>query len=87
MNAYVWRSGLIEFDSIAPLGALLISEAANREIIEVLARHSRVSNKLFVPGIPEADTDFEAMEALLAFQREYQKRLTPSYLTMLGDEK
>ncbi|MBL4800892.1 MAG: host nuclease inhibitor protein [Emcibacter sp.] len=74
MSAYVWRTGLIEFGRYIPKGALPLW-SGRKSIIEVIARHSRHNNDLFVPGVPEAENDVEAMEAMLAFNDEIIKRL------------
>lgn len=74
MSAYVWRTGLIEFGRYIPKGALPLS-SGRKSIIEVIARHSRHNDDLLVPGIPEANSDVEAMEALDAFDDEIIKRL------------
>jgi len=67
-----------------PRGALKLP-SARKSIIEVLARHSRVNDDLIVPGIPEADTDIEAMEALDAFIEKIKKCLTARRQTKTGE--
>jgi uncharacterized protein YaaQ len=69
--AYAWASGLIEFGNAIPDGALPIlvgqEEKAVKEVIDVLARHSRINNQLLVPGVPEAYDQHSAMDALIYF--------------------
>lgn len=75
--AYAWASGLIEFGQNCPDGALPVlvgNEQQVRELVDVLARHSRTSDALLVPGVPEAQSQDEAMEALTRFVKELNKR-------------
>lgn len=69
--AYAWASGLIEFGNTTPDGALPIlvgqEEKAVKDVIDVLARHSRTNNQLLVPGVPEAYDQHSAMDALIYF--------------------
>ncbi|EAO1206261.1 host nuclease inhibitor protein [Salmonella enterica] len=73
--AYAWASGLIEFGTVCPDGALPVMvgrEKLVRDSIDVLARHSRTNNDLYVPGVPEAANQDEGMNALLRFVKELQ---------------
>lgn len=68
--AYCFRNGRIEFGNDVPKGALIIGalDAAKRDRIVARARFSRVDNEtMFVPGIPEAESDDQALDALIAF--------------------
>ena len=69
--AYAWASGLIEFGTKLPDGALPISSSCNEtaltETVEVLARHG-YKNELLVPGIPEAAGPDAARIALTRFK-------------------
>ncbi|EKM3464766.1 host nuclease inhibitor protein [Escherichia coli] len=80
ITAYVWASGLIEFGDKVPDGALPVisgEEKAVKDVIEVLARHSRTAPvQLLVPGIPEAPNQRLAQEALIKFCRDVRFRLT-----------
>lgn len=71
--AYAWRSGQIEFGPAVPDGALKIGRLGSgvrKRDIKALARLSRQDNRtLFVPGIPEAYSDDEALAALERFCR------------------
>nr|WP_156964243.1 host nuclease inhibitor protein [Trabulsiella guamensis] len=78
ITAYAWASGLIEFGKVVPDGAVPVitgDESRVRELIGVWARHSRVSDQLLVPGVPEAPDQHEGMDALIKFTnhitREY----------------
>lgn len=80
ITAYAWASGLIEFGAVTPDGALPIlsgEETRVRGLIEDMARHSRNSDQLLVPGIPEAPRQYEGLDALIKFtdliQRQYSK--------------
>lgn len=75
--AYAWASGLIQFGKTCPQGALpvLVGEEKHvRELVEVMARHSRTGSELLVPGVPEAMSQYEAMQALIQFVKELNKR-------------
>ncbi|EAV2253203.1 host nuclease inhibitor protein [Salmonella enterica] len=69
--AYAWASGLIEFGTKLPDGALPVASSCNEkaltETIEVLARHGYKKGELLVPGIPEAGNQNEARIALTRF--------------------
>lgn len=78
--AYAWASGLIEFGEKYPEGALPIltgSDKEVKEVIEMLARHSRTNDQLLVPGVPEAEDQRSALDALIYFsdiaKRDYAK--------------
>ncbi|EKB8407002.1 host nuclease inhibitor protein [Salmonella enterica] len=76
ITAYCRASGLIEFGHTLPEGALPIvtgSEKKVREEVEVLARHA-YNGELLVPGIPEAASQNEALEALVRFSRVIHER-------------
>ena len=77
--AFAWASGLIQFGYKCPFGALPIASSNDetdlREIIEVLARHSRNGDDLLVPGIPEAPGQNEGRLALERFSRCVNNRL------------
>lgn len=73
--AYCWRSGLIELGVESPFGAAYLGQQHPKQtmnefrgMISGMARHSKTKpTKLLVPGIPEADSDQEATEALERF--------------------
>ncbi|AWD90835.1 host nuclease inhibitor [Burkholderia phage vB_BmuP_KL4] len=78
MKAFAWQSGLIEFASAVPSGALLIADGPGKElrrVIGVWARHSRSNDELLVPGVPEADTEDAKLDALIAFSLRIKDRL------------
>jgi len=78
MYAYAWRSGRIEFGRRVPKGALEIGYSNGRKfrnIIEVNARSGRGNDWLLVPGIPEAESDVEALAALKRFAELVRWRL------------
>jgi hypothetical protein len=86
MIAYCYRSGHIGFaDHVIPEGALPIKAHDDakklKEVIHVCARWSYPTirggkdSKPLVPGIPEANNENEAYEALKQFTTEVEKRL------------
>lgn len=67
--AWCWASGQIEFGdpSCVPEGAIAIAKgpaAFLKGVIEVVARHGYERGVLLVPGVPEAETQQAAGEAL-----------------------
>lgn len=78
MKAWAWRSGKIELGRHAPDGAICFASGpakALHEIVGVLARHAYDGKTLLVPGIPEATSDDEAIEALSAFAKWVEMHL------------
>lgn len=74
--AYGWASGLIQFGKIVPEGALPIisgEEDDVKNILIAISRHSRTSDDLLVPGVPEAANQHLAMDAFIKFT-EWAKR-------------
>lgn len=79
-TAYCDRSGTIGFCSgSAPAGSLPIAHHENpallRSAVAAVARHGYESNTLLVPGIPEAQNDSAAIDALDGFMRLVRARL------------
>ncbi|HGE8287394.1 TPA: host nuclease inhibitor protein [Serratia marcescens] len=77
--AYAWASGLIEFGTEYPAGALPIyagEDAPLRDAVTIHARHARTSESLFVPGIPEAANQHEALDVLI----DFSDRIKTAYL-------
>ncbi|MFB5082503.1 host nuclease inhibitor protein [Raoultella sp. C349492] len=84
--AYAWASGLIQFGTKVPNGALPIisgQEDDVKNIIMVIARHSRTNNDLLVPGVPEAPNQHEGMNAFIKFTRWAQK----DYAALIKDKE
>lgn len=71
MYAYCWASGVIQFGSRTPQGALPIARSrrhrALREFVEAMARHAHDGVTLLVPGVPEAADQAAGVDALGAF--------------------
>ncbi len=69
-RAYCWRGGIIEFGPRIPDGALPLDRGTERSVrnrVEPLARRAYRKGVLLVPGIPEAETDEQALEAYRRF--------------------
>lgn len=79
MKAFAGRDGVIEFGGFVPDGRLAIASSADadklRSTIEGCCRHAYDGVTLLVPGIPEAENDDAALDALLAFNRGVHERL------------
>lgn len=71
LHAYCWSNGLIQFGETVPTGTLpLLSgrPSAVRNKIIATARHSRVSRRMFVPGVPEASAmGYDPVDAVIAY--------------------
>lgn len=78
MKAYAFATGEIEFGQRVPYGALAFSEGPAkllREIVSAQARHAHDGETLLVPGIPEADNQDDALDALILFRSRVEARL------------
>lgn len=81
--ANVGRDGVIVFEPNADpsLGRLPVGHATSKDakrfekIVRVNARHGYDGVTLLVPGVPEADGDDDAMDALLRFRRLIEMRM------------
>lgn len=77
MHAFCYASGHIAFGPEVPPEALPIAEGPRKKLMDFIspvARHSRVNDDLFVPGIPEAQGDQDAaLDALLAWTKWIDK--------------
>jgi hypothetical protein len=70
IHAICWRTGLIEFVHEAPVTSLILMTGPTDHVHRVVtarARHGH-NGELLVPGIPEAASDKEALEAAMAFR-------------------
>ena len=66
--AWCWRSGEICFGLAIPEGALKIGKGKRIiDKVQVRARYAYDNKTLLVPGIPEAENDKQAFEALKKF--------------------
>lgn len=81
LHVYAWRSGMLGFADRKrdiPEGAIAFFSGPKGRVVDAVegsARLSRADNRtLYVPGIPEAQSDEEALQALWA----YEERLTAS---------
>lgn len=68
--AYCWRSGEIEITekTLVPVGTVPLLEGEVTRLTEVVSatsRHAYDGKTLLVPGVPEDDSDDEAMSATL----------------------
>lgn len=79
--AWCWASGQIEFGDVGtvPDGAIVVASGAKahlRVVIEATARHGKGASagKLLVPGIPEAEDQQEAGDALEKWTEWLRKR-------------
>ncbi|CAG9261942.1 MULTISPECIES: host nuclease inhibitor protein [Burkholderia] len=78
MKAFAWQSGLIEFASEVPTGALFIASGPAkdlRRVIGVWARHGYQCDELLVPGVPEAESEAAKLDALTTFSARVHDRM------------
>jgi len=68
--AFCYRSGTIHVGKTVPDGALPIGEGSEttlRRVIRSVSRHGYEKGVYLVPGVPEAESDSEAVAALTRF--------------------
>jgi len=73
-----YRSGQVLVSRRVPKGALQIVTGHGRRLNRVLsacARHAYDGKTLLVPGVPEAENDLQAMEAVKQFKQMLLERL------------
>ena len=76
--AFCWRNGVIQIGTRLPAHALPIGrvdEQALRIAVDVLARHGYKRGVRLVPGVPEAKTGDDAVDAVVRFEIEFKKRI------------
>lgn len=76
--AYAFRSGHIGFGDIIPEGAMSLGKGDLKELLDLISGVARLAydNETYlVPGIPEAETDAEALAAFTKFWTLVQERL------------
>ncbi len=69
--AYCTRNGRIRVGKRCPQNALPLcrgSEYDLRKLVKMTARRSKVGGYYLVPGVPEAATDNDAVEAVIAYR-------------------
>lgn len=72
------RRGVIEFADAVEEGMLPVARGYPRqlrELIDATSRHAYDGETLLVPGIPEAEDDDAALDALLAYRRWIEARV------------
>lgn len=82
-RAYAWRSGAIDVSNgRTPAGAIKLFTFTSRRaavvgnrVLDTLARHAYDGTTLLVPGVPEADNDDAALDALIAWCRRVRPSL------------
>lgn len=75
--AYAYRSGEIGFGLIVPDNALEIARGEKRRITNIIkgiARQAYDGKTWLVPGVPEATDQNAAIEALIRFAGEIERR-------------
>ena len=70
MYAFCWATGVISFGEIVPEGAIFIAFGPLKKVRALIwgtARLAYDGHTFLVPGIPEADDQIEARNALSAY--------------------
>lgn len=78
LHAYCFASGEICFGPSIPDGALPIIDGPDADVHRVIRGGARLSydgETWLVPGVPEADDQNIAVDALIAFRRRAVERL------------
>jgi len=76
--AFCWRNGSIGIDRRLSKNAIKLGEAHGirlQNAVSVCVRPSRDGLALLVPGIPEANNDTEASQAVQCFREQLSRRL------------
>lgn len=80
LTVFAWAKGLLEFGYRVPDGALPVASSHDeerlRDLVDVWARHSRTTDALLVPGIPESQSSDEALAALMHFSERIKTGLS-----------
>lgn len=87
--AWCWPSGKIEVGSTVPPSALLLgigTEQSLRDEIDVAARHGFQPGERLVPGVPEADSPLEAIDAVVAWVEWLHQRNVQKCLWLTGQQ-
>lgn len=83
--AYCWQSGLIEFGTEVPEGAIRMVSGADqavRDLMLATARLAHDNETLLVPGVPEALDEEAKLDALDRFLQWLRSRGTSTGLTL-----
>ncbi|MGY3582033.1 hypothetical protein ACVIGB_001044 [Bradyrhizobium sp. USDA 4341] len=85
MHAYCFASGQIGFGDGLPAGALPIARGEPSVLIEFIkgvARRGYAGETLFVPGLPEAASQEEALVSLEKFTKSINEKLPAGVSTI-----
>jgi hypothetical protein len=86
MIAYCFATGLIQFGTHVPDDCIGIASGERKKVLDVIqgtARPSRADNEtLFVPGVPEAANQREALTALAKYIQWLGERNEPGFRAM-----
>lgn len=70
MKAYAWSNGRIDFGQRVPKGALVVCIGKAKKVRHVITATARLAYDgvtLLVPGVPEAENEDAALDALIAY--------------------
>lgn len=77
-TCFCWRDGRIEFGRRSPRNALPLATGPLRRLRGIVcakARHAYDGSTLLVPGVPEAETDTDALSAAVDFSKRLKSAL------------
>lgn len=78
LKAFVFRSGVVGFDTETPEAALEVGIGPSvllKAVVGVVSRHAYHKVQLLCPGVPEARDEDAALDAVIAFREEIKKRM------------
>lgn len=78
ITAWCYTDGIIRFDRRTPDGGMRLlrgDETAVRAAVAPIARLAHDGETLLVPGVPEAETRKQALDAVLRFKDWAKKRM------------
>jgi len=93
MKCFVYRYGVIGFSDLLDGDALEVADAPKmllKGIVGVVARHGYTKGVLLCPGVPEAEDDDAALDAVAEFRWMIDDRLAkaasdPEYMSIYVD--
>ncbi len=85
IKAYVWGNGVVEFGHETPEGAIEFANGQGEEFIESIQVRCRIAypideegkkqpDQWLMPGVPEAENEKEALDAVVRFKRRIEAR-------------
>lgn len=89
LKAFCWRTGLLQTGNEVPEGALELASAPESVLTNVLLAECRhgYNDELLVPGIPEAASSDNAVDAAIDFSQRLQKSISRELINYGGSHE